>query len=46
MSQTNSIRNGLVILIAFFVAIWLGTTVVTEQTDTLLRIVGASLLIA
>jgi hypothetical protein len=45
MSQSNSIRNGIVIFIAFVVAIWLGVTIVTEQTETLLKIAGATLLI-
>jgi hypothetical protein len=45
MSQSNSIRNGIVILIAFVVAIWLGITIVTEQTETILKIAAAALLI-
>ena len=45
MSQSNSIRNGIVIVIAFVVAIWLGITIVTEQTETILKIAAAALLI-
>lgn len=45
MSQANSIRNGIVIVIAFVVAIWLGITIVTEQTETILKIAAAALLI-
>jgi hypothetical protein len=45
MSQANSIRNGIVVVVAFVVAIWLGITIVTEQTDTILRIAAAALLI-
>jgi len=44
MLQSNSIRNGIVILIAFVMAIWLGVSVVTEQTETLLKVGGAILL--
>jgi hypothetical protein len=43
--QANSIRNGLVIVFAFVVAIWLGITIVTEQTETILRIAAAALLL-
>ncbi len=45
MSQANSIRNGIVILFAFLVAIWLGITVVTEQTETILKISAATVLL-
>jgi hypothetical protein len=45
MSQSNSIRNGIVIVIAFVVAIWLGITIVTEQTETILKIAAAALLL-
>jgi len=45
MSQANSIRNGLVILVAFVVAIWLGITLVTEQTETILKIGAAALVL-
>lgn len=45
MSQSNSIRNGLVIVFAFVIAIWLGITVVTEQTETILKIAVATLLV-
>lgn len=45
MSQSNSIRNGIVIFIAFVVAIWLGVTIVTEQKETILKIAAAALLI-
>jgi hypothetical protein len=45
MSQSNSIRNGLVIVFAFVVAIWLGITVVTDQTETILQIAVAILLL-
>ena len=43
MSQSNSIRNGIVIVIAFVVAIWLGITIVTEQTETILKIAAVGL---
>jgi len=43
MSQANSIRNGLVILVAFVVAIWLGISIVTEQTETILKMGAAAL---
>lgn len=45
MSNTSSIRNGLVILIAFVVAIWLGISIVTNQTETVLQIAGGALLL-
>ena len=44
MLQANAIRNGFLIIIVFFVAIWLGVSVVTEQTETILKI-GATILI-
>jgi hypothetical protein len=37
MSQSNSIRNGIIVVVAFVVAIWLGITIVTEQTETILK---------
>ncbi len=45
MSNTNSVRNGLVILIAFALAIWLGVSIVTNQTETVLQIAGCGLLL-
>ena len=46
MVNTNAIRNGLVILIAFVLAIWFGISIVTNQTETVLQIgVGGLLLI-
>ena len=45
MLQANAIRNGLIIIIAFVGAIWLGITIVTEQTETLIKVSAAVLLI-
>jgi hypothetical protein len=45
MLQANAIRNGLILLVAFVVAIWLGVTIVTEQTGTILTITTTALLI-
>lgn len=44
MTNSNSIRAGLVILIAFALAIWLGVSIVTNQGETIIK-VGAALLI-
>lgn len=43
--QANSMRNSLIILIAFLLAIWLGVTIVTEQTETILKIAGVALVL-
>ena len=43
--QSNAIQNGLVILFAFILAIWLGVSVVTEQVETLITFGGVALLL-
>lgn len=44
MTNSNSLRAGLVILSAFALAIWLGVSIVTNQSETIIK-VGAALLI-
>jgi hypothetical protein len=45
MDKSSSAKNIIILLIAFVVAIWLGTTIVTEQLDTIFKIVAAALLL-
>lgn len=46
MSNSNSIRAAIVVIIAFALAIWLGVSIVTNQSETVLQIAGSALLIA
>ncbi|MEO7098013.1 MAG: hypothetical protein ABI162_01535 [Luteolibacter sp.] len=45
MLNARSIQGILIIFFALFIAIWLGLSVVTNQTETLIQIAGAALLI-
>jgi len=45
MTNSNVIRSGLIIAAVIALSIWLGITIVTEQTATILKISVASLLI-
>lgn len=46
MNNSSAIRNSLVILFAFAIAIWLGVSIVTNQTETILKVGGVGLLLA
>lgn len=45
MDQSSNAKNIIIGVIAFVVAIWLGTTIITNQTETILNIAGAALLL-
>ena len=42
MVETRSIQSVLIVIIVVFVAAWLGVAVVTNQTETLLKVVAAA----
>ncbi|MCB1133940.1 MAG: hypothetical protein KDN05_22670, partial [Verrucomicrobiae bacterium] len=45
MTSTVNVRAILTFVIAIIVALWLGVSIVTEQTGTILKVGGASLLL-
>ena len=45
MDKSSSAKNIIILLIAFIIAIWLGTTIVTEQLETIFKIVASALLL-